>query len=117
MTDGSLRDDGKTPASYDCNVEVTRKTVDMAHACGVSVEGELGCLGSLETGEAGEEDGVGAEGKLSQDQLLTDPEESAHCVARYEAFGTAGNADKIKVVGLEAMSERYASGELDPNVN
>ena len=59
MMDGSLRADGKTPADYDYNVNVTRQTVEMAHACGVSVEGELGCLGSLETGIAGEEDGIG----------------------------------------------------------
>ena len=62
MMDGSLREDGKTPASYDYNVKVTKQVVEMAHSCGVSVEGELGCLGSLETGQAGEEDGVGAEG-------------------------------------------------------
>ncbi|MBZ9567302.1 MULTISPECIES: class II fructose-bisphosphate aldolase [Modicisalibacter] len=252
MMDGSLKDDGKTPADYDYNVDVTRRTVEMAHACGVSVEGELGCLGSLETGQAGEEDGVGAEGTLSHDQLLTDPEEAAAfvaathvdalaiaigtshgaykftrpptgdtlsiarirqiheripnthlvmhgsssvpqewleiinehggripetygvpveeivegikhgvrkvnidtdlrlastgavrrflahnpaefdprkylketvaamrdvCVARFEAFGTAGNASKIKPLGLEAMFERYARGELDPRVN
>lgn len=80
MMDGSLEGDGKTPSSYEYNVEVTRLTVDMAHACGVSVEGELGCLGSLETGQAGEEDGVGAEGTLSHDQLLTDPEEAAQFV-------------------------------------
>ena len=80
MMDGSLMDDGKTPSSYEYNVDVTRRTVEMAHACGVSVEGELGCLGSLETGEAGEEDGVGAEGKLSHDQLLTDPDEAAEFV-------------------------------------
>ena len=66
-------EDAKTPASYDYNVEVTRKVCEMAHAVGVSVEGELGCLGSLETGEAGEEDGVGAAGILSHDQMLTDP--------------------------------------------
>ena len=66
MMDGSLEADMKTPASYQYNVEVTRQVVAMAHACGVSVEGELGCLGSLETGEAGDEDGSGAEGKLSQ---------------------------------------------------
>ena len=59
MMDGSLGDDGKTPMDYDYNAGVTRQVVDMAHACGVSVEGELGCLGSLETGEAGEEDGIG----------------------------------------------------------
>ena len=251
MMDGSLREDGKTPASYEYNVDVTRRAVEMAHACGVSVEGELGCLGSLETGMAGEEDGVGAEGKLSHDQLLTDPEEAADfvqktrvdalaiacgtshgaykftrpptgdilaidrikeiheripdthlvmhgsssvpqewlavinefggeipetygvpveqicegikhgvrkvnidtdlrlastgatrrflaenpsefdprkfykaamtamkdiCVARYEAFGTAGNASKIRPLSLDAMSQRYEAGELEPKV-
>ncbi len=252
MMDGSLGEDGKTPTSYEYNVDVTRRTVEMAHACGVSVEGELGCLGSLESGMAGEEDGIGAEGKLSHDQLLTDPEEAADfikktgcdalaiaigtshgaykftrpptgdilaiqrikeiharipnthlvmhgsssvpqdwlkiinthggnmgetygvpveeiaegikngvrkvnidtdlrmastgairkhlvdnptnfdprkyftaatkamkqiCVDRYEAFGTAGNASKIKPINLEDMTARYASGELDPKVN
>jgi fructose-bisphosphate aldolase class II len=252
MMDGSLKEDGKTPADYDYNVAVTQKAVDMAHACGVSVEGELGCLGSLETGQAGEEDGVGAEGILDHSQMLTDPEEAADfvkatgvdalaiacgtshgaykftrpptgdildinrikdiharipdthlvmhgssavpqewlaiinqyggempetygvpveqvqegirhgvrkvnidtdlrlastgairrylannpsefdprkyltetitamkdiCVARYESFGTAGNADKIKPLGLEIMYQRYAAGELDPRVN
>ncbi|WP_444940500.1 class II fructose-bisphosphate aldolase [Microbulbifer sp. ZKSA004] len=251
MMDGSLEEDGKTPASYEYNVDVTKRAVDMAHACGVSVEGELGCLGSLETGMAGEEDGVGAEGKLSHDQLLTDPEEAADfvqktkvdalaiacgtshgaykftrpptgdilaidrikeiharipgthlvmhgsssvpqewlavinefggeipetygvpveqicegikygvrkvnidtdlrlastgatrrflaqnssefdprkfykaamqamkeiCIARYEAFGTAGNASKIRPVSLDVMSERYAAGELEPQI-
>jgi fructose-bisphosphate aldolase class II len=80
MTDGSLGEDGKTPMDYDYNVEVTRRAVEMAHACGVSVEGELGCLGSLETGQAGEEDGIGAEGILTHDQMLTDPEEAAEFV-------------------------------------
>jgi fructose-bisphosphate aldolase class II len=252
MMDGSLGEDMKTPMDYDYNARVTRQVVDMAHACGVSVEGELGCLGSLESGMAGEEDGSGAEGKLSHDQLLTDPEEAAKfvkdthvdalaiaigtshgaykftrpptgdilaiqrireiharipdthlvmhgsssvpqewlkiidefggamgetygvpveeiaegikngvrkvnidtdlrmastgairkhlaenpknfdprkylaastkamkdiCKARYEAFGTAGNASKIKVLSLEAMTARYAKGELDPKVN
>ena len=252
MMDGSLGEDGKTPTDYDYNVRVTRRAVDMAHACGVSVEGELGCLGSLETGQAGEEDGIGAEGTLDHSQLLTDPEEAAQfvkatavdalaiaigtshgaykfsrpptgdilaiqrikeiharipdthlvmhgsssvpqewleiinqyggeipetygvpveeiaegikhgvrkvnidtdlrlastgavrrflannkaefdprkylketvkamkdiCVARYEAFGTAGNASKIKPISLEKMFERYAAGELDPKVN
>ncbi len=252
MMDGSLMEDGKTPSSYEYNVDVTRRTVEMAHACGVSVEGELGCLGSLETGQAGEEDGVGAEGILTHDQMLTDPEEAAdfvsktHCdalaiacgtshgaykfsrpptgdilaidrikeinkripgthlvmhgsssvpqewlaiinqyggeipetygvpveqicegikhgvrkinidtdlrlastgavrrylaenpaafdprsylketitamrdiaVARYEAFGTAGNASKIRALGLDAMTGRYDSGELDPKIN
>ncbi|HEY9034673.1 MAG TPA: class II fructose-bisphosphate aldolase, partial [Pseudomonadales bacterium] len=82
MMDGSLGEDGKTPASYDYNVDVTRRTVDMAHACGVSVEGELGCLGSLETGQAGEEDGIGAEGILSHEQMLTDPDEAADFVGK-----------------------------------
>jgi fructose-bisphosphate aldolase class II len=252
MMDGSLQEDGKTPALYDYNVAVTQRAVDMAHACGVSVEGELGCLGSLETGQAGEEDGVGAAGILDHSQMLTDPEEAADfvkatgvdalaiacgtshgaykftrpptgdildinrikdiharipdthlvmhgssavpqewlaiinqyggdmpetygvpveqvqegirhgvrkvnidtdlrlastgairrylannpsefdprkyltetitamkniCVARYESFGTAGNADKIKPLGLEIMYQRYAAGELDPRVN
>lgn len=252
MMDGSLQEDGKTPASYEYNVAVTKQAVDMAHACGVSVEGELGCLGSLETGQAGEEDGVGAEGALTHDQLLTDPDEAADfvkktgvdalaiaigtshgaykftrpptgdilaidrvkaiharipnthlvmhgsssvpqewlavineyggeipeaygvpveeicegirhgvrkvnidtdlrlastgairrflagnksefdprkylkettaamkdiCVARYGAFGTAGNADKIKPISLETMFQQYASGALEPRVN
>ena len=252
MMDGSLGTDGKTPTSYEYNVDVTRRTVEMAHACGVSVEGELGCLGSLETGMAGEEDGIGAEGVLDHSQLLTDPEEAADfvkqtgvdalaiaigtshgaykftkpptgdtlsiqrikeiharipdthlvmhgsssvpqewlaiinefggeipetygvpveeivegikygvrkvnidtdlrlastgavrrflaqnpsefdprkylaktvdamrdvCIARYEAFGTAGNASKIKPISLDDMFERYARGERDPKVN
>ncbi|MBO9491687.1 fructose-bisphosphate aldolase class II [Endozoicomonas sp. G2_1] len=101
MMDGSLMDDGKTPSSYEYNVDVTRRTVEMAHACGVSVEGELGCLGSLETGMAGEEDGVGAEGVLSADQLLTDPEEAADFVAKTQvdalaiACGTSHGAYKF----------------------
>ncbi len=81
MMDGSLMADMKTPASYDYNVAVTKQVVEMAHAGGVSVEGELGCLGSLETGEMGEEDGHGAEGKLDMDMLLTDVEEAAQFVA------------------------------------
>ena len=251
MMDGSLGEDGKTPMSYDYNVAVTKRTVEMAHGCGVSVEGELGVLGSLETGQAGEEDGVGAEGTLTMDQMLTDPEEAADfvkqtgvdalaiacgtshgaykftrpptddilaidrikeihkripdthlvmhgsssvpqewlaiinefggeipetygvpveqiaegikhgvrkinidtdlrlastgairrflaqnpsefdprkylkasvvamqdiCIARYEAFGTAGNASKIKALSLDAMFDRYQSGELDPKI-
>lgn len=252
MMDGSLGTDGKTPTSYEYNVDVTKRTVEMAHACGVSVEGELGCLGSLETGMAGEEDGIGAEGILDHSQMLTDPEEAADfvkrtqvdalaiaigtshgaykftkpptgdilaidrikeihkripnthlvmhgsssvpqewlaiinqyggdiketygvpveeivegikfgvrkvnidtdlrlastgamrrlmaenpsefdprkffaatvtamrdiCIARYEAFGTAGNASKIKPISLEGMYQRYASGELDAKIN
>ena len=252
MMDGSLKEDMKTPATYEYNVDVTRRVVEIAHACGVSVEGELGCLGSLETGMAGEEDGSGAEGKLDHSQLLTDPDQAADfvkqtkvdalaiaigtshgaykftrpptgdilaierikqihkripnthlvmhgsssvpqdwlkiinsyggdmgetygvpveeiqegikngvrkvnidtdlrmastgavrkflaenkkefdprkwliastkgmkdiCKARYESFGTAGQASKIKVVSLEAMVKRYDKGELDPKVN
>ncbi len=252
MMDGSLKEDMKTPADFNYNVAVTQQAVAMAHACGVSVEGELGCLGSLETNRAGDEDGSGAEGVLSKDQLLTDPNEAAEfvkltkvdalaiaigtshgaykfsrpptgdilaikrlkeiharipnthlvmhgsssvpqdwlsiinefggnipetygvpvaeiqegikhgvrkvnidtdlrlastgsirrvlaenpqefdprkylkealkgmseiCKARLEAFGTAGNADKIKVLSMDKMFERYASGELDPKVN
>jgi fructose-bisphosphate aldolase class II len=81
MMDGSLQEDGKSPADYGYNAEVTRKVVGLAHAAGVSVEGELGCLGSLETGTGEAEDGQGAEGVLSHDQLLTDPEEAARFVA------------------------------------
>jgi len=101
MMDGSLEEDQKTPASYEYNIEVTRRTVDMAHACGVSVEGELGCLGSLETGEAGEEDGVGAAGVLSKDMLLTDPEQAADFVKKTQvdalaiAIGTSHGAYKF----------------------
>ncbi|MFB9888152.1 class II fructose-bisphosphate aldolase [Balneatrix alpica] len=101
MMDGSLREDGKTPADYAYNVDVTRRTVEMAHACGVSVEGEIGCLGSLETGMAGEEDGVGAEGVLDHSQLLTDPEEAAQFVrdtnvdALAIAIGTSHGAYKF----------------------
>ncbi len=101
MMDGSLREDMKTPASYEYNVEVTRRVVDMAHAVGVSVEGEFGCLGSLESGEAGEEDGVGAAGKLSREQLLTDPAQAAQFVgltgvdALAIAIGTSHGAYKF----------------------
>ena len=251
MMDGSLKEDMKTPSSYEYNVEVTTRAVEMAHACGVSVEGELGCLGSLESKRAADEDGSGAEGELSTEQLLTDPEQAADfvkatkvdalaiaigtshgaykftrpptgdvlaisrvkeinaripdthlvmhgsssvpqewlkvinefggeipetygvpveeiqegikhgvrkvnidtdlrlastgairrylsnnksafdprkylgeakkamyeiCKSRYEAFGTAGHADKIKVISLENMYKRYAAGELDPRI-
>lgn len=101
MMDGSLLEDQKTPAEYDYNVDVTRRVVDMAHACGVSVEGELGCLGSLESGTAGEEDGVGAEGILSLEQMLTDPEQAADFVhktgvdALAIAIGTSHGAYKF----------------------
>jgi fructose-bisphosphate aldolase class II len=101
MMDGSLEQDMKTPASYDYNVDVTRSVVAMAHAGGVSVEGELGCLGSLETGMAGEEDGSGAEGKLDHSMLLTDPEQAADFVRQTQvdalaiAIGTSHGAYKF----------------------
>lgn len=101
MMDGSLGEDGKTPTDFDYNVKVTRQAVEMAHACGVSVEGEIGCLGSLETGLAGEEDGIGAEGQLSLDQMLTDPEEAEEFVNATEvdalaiAVGTSHGAYKF----------------------
>ena len=101
MMDGSLLADGKTPSSYDYNVDITRQVCTLAHAVGVSVEGELGCLGSLESGQAGEEDGVGAAGTLSHAQLLTDPREARDFVARTGvdalaiAIGTSHGAYKF----------------------
>jgi len=101
MMDGSLMADMKTPSSFEYNVEVTKEVVKMAHAGGVSVEGELGCLGSLETGEMGEEDGHGAEGKLDLDMLLTGVEEAAdfveatNCDALAIAIGTSHGAYKF----------------------
>jgi fructose-bisphosphate aldolase class II len=117
MMDGSLLEDGKTPSSYEYNVDVTRRVVDMAHACGVSVEGELGCLGSLESGKAGEEDGHGAEGTLDHSQLLTDPNEAADFVAKTRvdalaiAIGTSHGAYKFtskptgKVLRIDRVKE------------
>lgn len=101
MMDGSLREDAKTPASYDYNLQVTADVCRLAHAVGVSVEGELGCLGSLESGQAGEEDGVGAAGTLSHDQMLTDPAQARDFVARTGvdalaiAIGTSHGAYKF----------------------
>jgi fructose-bisphosphate aldolase class II len=101
MMDGSLEADGKTPADYDYNVRVTREVSKLAHWVGVSVEGELGCLGSLETGEGEKEDGHGFEGKLSRDMLLTDPEQAAEFVAETKvdalavAIGTSHGAYKF----------------------
>jgi len=127
MMDGSLEADGKTPASYEYNVEVTRQVIAMAHACGVSVEGELGCLGSLETGQAGEEDGVGAEGVLDHSQLLTDPEEAADFVKKTGvdalaiAIGTSHGAykfsrpptgDILDVDRIKAIHERIPDTHL-----
>ncbi|WP_455381011.1 class II fructose-bisphosphate aldolase [Acidihalobacter prosperus] len=120
MMDGSLQPDMKTPSSYEYNVDVTGKVVELAHALGVSVEGELGCLGSLETGMAGEEDGSGAEGKLSHDQLLTDPEEAADFVKKTGvdalaiAIGTSHGAYKFTrpptgdILAIERIKEIHA---------
>ncbi|MGX8883872.1 class II fructose-bisphosphate aldolase [Methylovorus sp. SPW-M1] len=120
MMDGSLREDASTPADFAYNVEVTRRVVDIAHAVGVSVEGELGVLGSLETGMAGEEDGVGAEGHLDHSQLLTDPEEAADFVrftnvdALAIAIGTSHGAYKFSrppsgdILAIERIREIHA---------
>ena len=120
MMDGSLREDMKTPAHYDYNVDVTRRVVEMAHAVGVSVEGELGCLGSLETGTAGEEDGVGAEGVLDHSQLLTDPDQAAEFVEATDvdalaiAIGTSHGAYKFSrpptddILAIERIEQIHA---------
>jgi fructose-bisphosphate aldolase, class II len=101
MMDGSLEADGKSIASYDYNVNVTKTVVDMAHAIGVTVEGELGCLGSLETMKGDKEDGHGSEGTMTMDQLLTDPEQAADFVKKTQldalaiAIGTSHGAYKF----------------------
>lgn len=126
MMDGSLMEDAKTPASYDYNVEVTAKVVETAHQVGVSVEGELGCLGSLETGEGEKEDGHGFEGKLDKDMLLTDPDQAADFVARTQcdalavAIGTSHGAYKFtrKPTGdILAMGVIKAINEKLPNTH
>ena len=101
MMDGSLQEDGKSIASYEYNVDVTRRVVEMAHAVGVTVEGELGCLGSLETMKGDKEDGHGAEGTMTREQLLTDPEQAADFVKQTQvdalaiAIGTSHGAYKF----------------------
>ncbi|HEN9557282.1 TPA: fructose-bisphosphate aldolase class II [Acinetobacter baumannii] len=121
MMDGSLGADAKTPTTYDYNVDVTRQVVAMAHACGVSVEGEIGCLGSLETGMAGEEDGVGAEGVLDHSQLLTSVEEAKQFVADTNvdalaiAVGTSHGAYKFTrpptgdILAIDRIKEIHAA--------
>ena len=121
MMDGSLREDGKTPASYDYNVDITAEICKLSHAVGVSVEGELGCLGSLESGQAGEEDGIGAQGTLSHDQLLTDPTEARDFVARTGvdalaiAIGTSHGAYKFSrqptgdILAIDRIAEIHAA--------
>ena len=120
MMDGSLGEDGKTPMDFDYNVSVTKTTVDMAHACGVSVEGEIGCLGSLETGLAGDEDGSGAEGQLTMAQMLTSVEEASDFVeatgvdALAIAVGTSHGAYKFSrpptgdILAIERIKEIHA---------
>ncbi|EHP42868.1 fructose-1,6-bisphosphate aldolase [Cupriavidus basilensis OR16] len=120
MMDGSLREDGKTPSDYEYNIDVTRKVVQLSHAIGVTVEGELGCLGSLETGEAGEEDGIGAEGKLDHSMLLTDPEQAADFVKATQldalaiAIGTSHGAYKFTrkptgdILAIDRIKEIHA---------
>ena len=101
MMDGSLEEDAKSPASYEYNVDVTKRVVDIAHMVGVSVEGELGCLGSLETGTGDKEDGHGFEGTLDREALLTDPDQAADFVAKTKvdalavAIGTSHGAYKF----------------------
>ena len=126
MMDGSLLADGKTPSSFEYNVEVTRKVAEISHAVGVSVEGELGCLGSLESGAGEKEDGHGAEGVLSHDQLLTDPNEAAEFVKATQvdalaiAIGTSHGAYKFtakptgKILRIDRVKEIH---ERIPNVH
>ncbi len=121
MMDGSLEEDGKTPASYEYNVAVTKSVVDSAHAVGVSVEGELGCLGSLETGEGEKEDGHGFEGALSKDMLLTDPEQAKDFVEKTGvdalaiAIGTSHGAYKFTrkptgdILAMDRLADIHAS--------
>jgi fructose-bisphosphate aldolase class II len=121
MMDGSLEEDAKTPASYDYNIDVTRRVSEMAHTVGVSVEGELGCLGSLETGHAGEEDGVGAEGALTHEMMLTDPAQAKNFVTRTGvdalaiAIGTSHGAYKFTrqptgdILDIERIAQIHAA--------
>src|SRR3990172_5843908 len=125
MMDGSLEDDGKSPADFDYNVRVTKDVVELAHAKGVSVEGELGCLGSLEHGSGEKEDGHGAEGVLTHDQLLTDPEEAERFVAETGvdalavAIGTSHGAYKFtrKPTGEVLAMSRIEHGVRKINVD
>lgn len=117
MMDGSLKEDAKTPADFEYNVKITADVTRIAHAMGISVEGELGCLGSLETGKGEKEDGHGFEGKLSHDQLLTDPNEAVQFVeatrvdALAIAIGTSHGAYKFsrkpdgKILAMDRIKE------------
>lgn len=120
MMDGSLQEDAKTPASFEYNASVTAKVVEVAHSVGASVEGELGCLGSLETGKGDKEDGHGFEGTLSKDQLLTDPTEAVEFVERTQvdalavAIGTSHGAYKFsrkptgEILAISRIEEIHA---------
>ena len=120
MMDGSLHEDGKSIADYDYNLDVTRKVVDMAHARGVTVEGELGCLGSLETMKGDKEDGHGAEGTMTREMLLTDPDQAADFVKRTQldalaiAIGTSHGAYKFSrkptgdILAIDRIKEIHA---------
>ena len=127
MMDGSLREDGKSIASYDYNVKVTRKVVDAAHKRGVTVEGELGCLGSLETMMGDKEDGHGAEGTMTREMLLTDPDQAADFVAKTQldalaiAIGTSHGAykftrkptgDILAIDRIKAINQRIPNTHL-----
>ena len=126
MMDGSLEVDGKTPATFEYNVNITRQVVELAHGQGVSVEGELGCLGSLESGEGEQEDGHGAQGVLSHDQLLTDPDQAFEFVAATGvdalavAIGTSHGAYKFTRKpdgGILAMDRIDAIHQKLPNTH
>jgi fructose-bisphosphate aldolase class II len=120
MMDGSLKEDGKTPSSYEYNVETSRKVVDFAHSIGVTVEAELGVLGSLETMRGDKEDGHGAEGTMTREQLLTDPDQAAdfvqktQCDALAIAIGTSHGAYKFTrkptgdILAIQRIKEIHA---------
>jgi fructose-bisphosphate aldolase class II len=127
MMDGSLREDGKSIAEYEYNVSVTRRVVDIAHAIGVTVEGELGCLGSLETMQGDKEDGHGADGAMTREQLLTDPAQAADFVRNTQvdalaiAIGTSHGAykftrkptgDILAIDRIKAIHERIPNTHL-----
>jgi fructose-bisphosphate aldolase class II len=127
MMDGSLMEDGKTPADYAHNADITGRVAQIAHWIGASIEGELGVLGSLETGEAGQEDGSGAEGKMDRDQLLTDPDQAAEFVAETKVdalaiacgtshgaykFTRAPDGDILSMTQIEAIHKRLPETHL-----
>jgi fructose-bisphosphate aldolase class II len=128
MMDGSLEEDGKTIASYEYNVDVTRKVVDMAHAVGVTVEGELGCLGSLETMKGDKEDGHGTDATMTRDQLLTDVEQAADFVKQTQvdalaiAIGTSHGAYKFTrkptgdILAISRIMERSTPASLNTHL-